>query len=66
MCGICGGEVHVTGDGDLHCLGPCYTILTREEIEKADSQPTPPFHPITEEYEDYEEDMVDEWNDGEI
>ena len=64
MCGICGGEIHVTGDGDLHCLGPCGAILTREEIEAADL--TPPFHPQAEEYEDYEADVVDEWRDGKI
>lgn len=32
-CGICGGEVHVNGDGDLLCMGSCGEVLTREEIE---------------------------------
>jgi len=64
MCGICGGGVHISGRGDYMCLGSCSTILTREEIEAAHSPV--PAHPQPEEYDDYEDDVIDEWNDGEI
>jgi len=47
MCGICGGDVHVTGDGDLVCMGHCGETLTREEIDES-FDAMPPSHPLRE------------------
>jgi len=54
MCGICGGEVHVNGDGDLLCMGSCGSVLTREEID-ADE----PSHPQVEEWDSEWEEYQD-------